>query len=90
MDINKKYEIVYNGVEGFDEYIELTIKDLRDFFISSRGFPSILNIGVLSGEGQSGGRFITDIARTLEAEIVKDIGLEEYKRQMDKLMGRND
>jgi hypothetical protein len=86
----KKYEIFYDWCGETNDYlgsVELSIKDLSQFFKSSRGFPSILSIGSLSGEGQSGGRFITSIALKLESEIIKDIGKEKYLNRIRKLMG---
>jgi len=83
----KKYKIQYNEWDTNSiKTISLSIKDLRDFFISSRGFPSILRIGNLMGEGQSGGRFILSIAKKLELAIIDDIREEEYIKQMNKLM----
>jgi hypothetical protein len=92
MNKNKKYKIGIDYNEDLDEYSEfvtLTIEDLSDFFYQVRGFPTILRLGDLMGEGQSGGRFVTEVAQKLEAEIIKDIGFEEYKKQMDKLMGND-
>ena len=85
----KKYEIYYDYCDEENDYlnsVKLTIKDLSNFFKQIRGFPSILSIGGLSGEGQSGGRFIESIALRLESEIISDIGKEKYLSKMKKLM----
>jgi hypothetical protein len=72
--------------------LKLCYNDLVNFFYSSRGFPSILAIGSgkyrVMGEGQSGGRFITDVARALEMKIVQDIGRDKYLSMMHASMGR--
>jgi len=83
----KHYTITYGDmVDGYDQ-VELTIDDLASFFKQIRGFPSILYLGSLAGEGQSGGRFVTDVAKQLEEHIIDDLGVEEYTQQMDILMG---
>jgi len=81
--MSKEYEI-----ETGDEYSLLTIQDMANFFFQARGFPTILYLGSLAGEGQSGGRFITDCAKELERQIVDDLGMDEYCRQMDILLGK--
>jgi len=86
----KKYEILYNWDEDLGDFrceTFLSIKDLRDYFLQIRGFPTIVTLGELSGEGQSGGRFIHEIAKQLESEIIQDIGEDEYIKTMRKLMG---
>ena len=78
----KKYEIeLENGI--FEEF---TIEDLASLFRQMRGFPSILYLGAISGEGQSGGRIVTEIAKELERLIIEDIGVEEYTKLMDEVL----
>ena len=65
---------------------EFTMKDLKDFFIQTRGFPTILRLGDVYGEGQSGGRYVTEMAHKVENAFVEKYGEEEYKKKMGKLM----
>ena len=79
---DKKYTITDD--EG-NEY-ECTPEDMASFFRQARGFPSILYLGEIAGEGQSGGRFVTEMAKQLERAIVDDIGVEEYHHLMDVIL----
>lgn len=81
----KKYEIEYYD-EDIAQIKKLSILDLSKFFKQCRGFPSILCIGGICGEGQSGGSFVSGIAKNLESKIIEDVGIDEYKEKMDKLM----
>jgi hypothetical protein len=65
---------------------EFTMKDLSSFFKQIRGFPTILHIGGVYGEGQSGGKYVTQIAHEVENKFVKKYGVSEYQKKMDKLM----
>lgn len=65
---------------------KLNIFDLARFFVTSRGFPTILKIGSLMGEGQSGGRYISDIAKELEAHIINLYGKTKYVEVMDAII----
>ena len=69
-----------------------TLGDMKDWFIQIRGFPSILYFGKgknqIAGEGQSGGRYVTENVHEVENAFVEKLGEEEYKRKMDKLMGK--
>ena len=82
---DKKYTIT-----DYDENeYECTPTDMANFFIQTRGFPSILNLGEeIAGEGQSGGRYVTEMAKQLEETIVDDIGIDEYRHLMDVLTGK--
>ena len=81
---NKKYTIT----DDEENEYECTPKDMANFFIQARGFPSFLYLGSeIAGEGQMGGRFVTDMAKQLEQTIVDDIGIEEYSSLMDKILG---
>tara|TARA_R110002020_G_scaffold2899_5_gene13436 strand:+ start:1620 stop:1895 length:276 start_codon:yes stop_codon:yes gene_type:complete len=88
--MSKEYEIETDWDEYGEciEYNLLTIQDMASFIEQTRGFPSILFLGPLAGEGQSGGRFISDCAKELERQIVDDLGKDEYFRQMDILLGK--
>jgi len=77
--MNRTYEV---------DDTELTIENMASFFRQTRGFPSILFLGPLVGEGQSGGRYITECAKDLERQITADLGEAEYFRQMDILLGK--
>tara|TARA_R110000824_G_scaffold95946_2_gene230253 strand:+ start:185 stop:445 length:261 start_codon:yes stop_codon:yes gene_type:complete len=79
---DKKYTITDD--EG-NEY-ECTPEDMASFFRQARGFPSILFLGKMAGEGQSGGRFVADMAHKLEQAIADDIGVEEYRKLMDVIL----
>ena len=65
-----------------------TMKDLQSFFVQSRGFPTMLHIGDVYGEGQSGGRRVSDVAHAVENKFVEKYGVEGYRKKMDKLMGK--
>jgi hypothetical protein len=85
---DKEYTVTYYDEEYGQVDVKLTINHMADFFVQSRGFPSILCLGSLMGEGQSGGRFITNCAKQLEGLIVEDLGMDEYRNQMDELLGK--
>jgi len=61
----------------------ITIHDLAYFFIQARGFPSILKLGNVYGEGQSGGREVTEMAQRTENAFVEKYG-EDYQEKMKK------
>ena len=84
---DKEYTVTYDDEEGPVD-VKLTINDMADFFVQRRGFPSILTLGPLMGEGQSGGRFISNCAKQLEGLIVDDLGIDEYRNQMDIILGK--
>jgi len=67
-----------------------TLGDMKNWFIQIRGFPSILYFGKgksqIAGEGQSGGRYVTENVHKVENAFVEKLGEDEYKRKMDKLM----
>lgn len=63
-----------------------TMKDLGEFHIQRRGFPSILRIGKVMGEGQSGGRYVTEVAHAVENQFVQKLGTSEYQKKMDKVI----
>jgi hypothetical protein len=69
-----------------------TLEDMRDWFIQIRGFPSILVFGKgknqIMGEGQSGGRYVTENVHKVENAFVEKLGQEKYTEKMDKLMGK--
>jgi hypothetical protein len=67
---------------------EFTMKDLGEFHIQRRGFPSILKIGKVMGEGQSGGRAISKIAHKVEDQFVAKLGVEKYQEEMDKIIAK--
>ncbi|MGD9381082.1 MAG: hypothetical protein PVI03_01420 [Candidatus Thorarchaeota archaeon] len=64
-----------------------TMKDLANFFKQARGFPTILRIGDVWGEGQSGGRYVSEVAHRVENKFVQKYGIEEYRKKMRKIMG---
>ena len=67
---------------------EFTMKDLGEFHIQRRGFPTILKIGQVFGEGQSGGRYVTETAHEVENKFVKKLGQEKYQKEMDKVIAK--
>ncbi len=70
-----------------------TLKDMSAWFFQIRGFPSILVFGTgknqISGEGQSGGRQVTEFVKVVEGKFVNKLGQEKYIEYMDVLMGKN-
>jgi len=70
-----------------------TMKDMKDWYVQIRGFPSILVFGKgkneIMGEGQSGGRAVSQIAKEAESRFVEKYGIDGYTAKMDKLMGIN-
>jgi len=62
----------------------ITLHDLAHFFVQIRGFPSILKLGNVYGEGQAGGREVTDMAHQVENKFVEKFGKEKYQKKMDK------
>ena len=67
-----------------------TLKDMQKWFVQIRGFPSILYFGSgknqVSGEGQSGGRMVSDIAKEAERKFIEILGIPKYQEGIDKLM----
>jgi len=68
------------------------LRDMQKWFVQIRGFPSILSFGSgrnrIMGEGQTGGRYVTDIAHEAESKFVKRLGTSRYQLGIDKLMKR--
>jgi len=84
-----KIDIEIEDDLGNIEYdVMFTLEDLSNFFKQIRGFPTILTLGKYSGEGQSGGRWITGIAKQVEEEFIEKYGKAKYISEMDKLMER--
>lgn len=70
-------------VEG-DVY---SAEDMADFYVQTRGFPSILKIGKHMGEGQSGGRAISQIAHQVENKLVAQAKSQtDFQSSMDKVV----
>ena len=67
-----------------------SLKDMRDWFVQIRGFPTILRIGKQLGEGQRGGRLISELAHRVEDAFVEKFGADEYQRKLRKLMDAHD
>ena len=69
-----------------------TLTDMKAWFIQIRGFPSILYFGKgknqISGEGQSGGRYVSEYVKAVENLFVNKLGKSEYVKRMDRLMRR--
>ena len=67
-----------------------TLEDLRDWFIQIRGFPSILVFGSgknkIAGEGQSGGRIVSEVVHKVENAFIEKMGIPEYQRRLDILV----
>ena len=70
-----------------------TLLDMKNWFLQIRGFPSILYFGTgknrISGEGQYGGRMVTEFVKKVERKFVNKMGEDKYINSMDKLMGNN-
>lgn len=82
----KKIKEVIIGKYGLGR--KFTMKDLGEFHIQRRGFPSILRIGKVRGEGQSGGRFVTKVAHEVENKFVAELGQETYQKDMEKIIAK--
>jgi hypothetical protein len=79
-----KKDINTVNIEHGGETHTIHLNDLAKFHIQRRGFPSILNLGPLSGEGQSGGRYVTEAAHKAENAFVDKLGINKYQTVMDK------
>jgi hypothetical protein len=68
------------------------MQDMRGWFMARRkgDFPQVLYFGhgrnQISGEGQSGGRYVVEHVHATENALVAKYGIEGYRRRMDKLM----
>jgi hypothetical protein len=64
--------------------------DMQKWYVQIRGFPSILVFGHgkngIMGEGQSGGRYVSSIAKRCETYFVSKMGLDAYQKAIDDLM----
>jgi hypothetical protein len=66
-------------------------KDMANWYNTQMGsFRSILVFGKgknkVMGEGQSGGRAVSEIAKETERKLLEKYGEEEYHRRMDRLI----
>ena len=72
-------------VEVNENYYDL--EDMAKWYIQIRGFPTILFFGKgenqVIGEGQSGGRFVSEIAKQAEDLFIEKLGIDEYQKIMD-------
>jgi hypothetical protein len=64
-----------------------TLADLAMYHIlrirQSKGeFFSIQKVGKFYGEGQSGGRAVENVAREVENQLIEQMGIEKYQRQV--------
>lgn len=84
----KRKEILKKKMKAMVGGKEFTMKDLGEFHIQRRGFPTILKIGKVMGEGQSGGRAVTEIAHKVENQFVAKLGQEKYQKEMDKVIAK--
>lgn len=61
---------------------EYDAEDIANWYIETRGFPEILVFGrgknKISGEGQSGGRLVSEVAKEVENKIIDRIGEKHY------------
>ena len=90
--MTKNFKVVVEDNYG-DEY-NLSLLDMARFHWTltvnrkEGKFPQFQYLGKLSGEGQSGGRWIHDLAHALEAQIVDEIGSDEYQKYVDKYIAK--
>jgi enolase len=67
-----------------------TLDDMQQWFVQIRGFPSILCIGKgknrVCGEGQFGGRQVTELVHEIENKFTAKIGQAKYQEEIDKIM----
>ena len=70
-----------------------TLKDMQKWFVQITGFPSVLHFGTgrnqVSGEGQFGGRRVSDTAKQAENLFVEKMGVVNYQRGIDNLMKKD-
>jgi hypothetical protein len=85
--MTKNFNVFVEDNNG-DEY-KLSLLDMARFHwtltkASKEGtFSQFQYLGKLSGEGQSGGRWIHDLAHALEDAIVDRIGKKSYQKFVD-------
>ena len=85
--MTKNFNVFIEDSNG-DEY-KLSLLDMARFHwtltkASKEGtFSQFQYLGKLSGEGQSGGRWIHDLAHALEDTIVDKIGKNAYQKFVD-------
>lgn len=79
----KGKDVVYVQDNSGKEHA-ITIHDLAHFMVQIRGFPSILKLGNVYGEGQSGGREVSEMAHRVENKFVEKYGQEKYQEKMEK------
>lgn len=78
----KGEDVVYVEDNEGNEHA-ITLHDLAYFMVQIRGFPSILKLGNVYGEGQSGGREVTEMAHRTENAFVEKYG-DKYQEKMEK------
>ena len=85
--MTKNFNVVVEDYDG-NEY-NLSLLDMARFHwtltkASKEGtFSQFQYLGKYSGEGQSGGRWIHDLAHALEDKIVDKIGIDAYQEYVD-------
>jgi len=76
--------------DAFGNEKKFSLQDMQKWFVQIRGFPSILSFGHgknhVWGEGQVGGRNVTNIAKEAERKFVERMGADKYQKAIDKLM----
>ena len=71
--------------DGYEDEYKVSLLDMARFHWTltvnrkEGKFPQFQYLGKLSGEGQSGGRWIHDLAQSAENMIVDKIGIDAYQ-----------
>jgi hypothetical protein len=77
IDINKLYDESVMVKEK-----KYTMRDMIAWYLQIREFPSILVFGEgknqIMGEGQYGGRIVSEIAKEAEILFIKKLGMNHY------------
>ena len=75
--------------DGYEDEYKVSLLDMARFHWTltvnrkEGKFPQFQYLGKLSGEGQSGGRWIHDLAHNAEDMIVDKIGVDAYQKYVD-------
>lgn len=84
----KEYKAKIEFEGGTKEY---SLEDMAEWYKEIRTFRTILFFGKgsnqIAGEGQSGGRAVSEVAKAVENDLIKHYGEDEYIKRIDKLIG---
>lgn len=90
--IEEVKKIKIKNISVRHEGSKYTLTDMSDWFMQIRTFRSILTFGKgkneRHGEGQYGGRLVSDFAKEVEKKFIEKLGKDKYIENMDILMGK--